>query len=499
MGRLISVITVGMCVSEAAEVSLTILDRATGQPAPARVHLKDSEGKPQRADKLPFWRDHFVCDGQVDLKLSPGTYRYEIERGPEFSAVTNSFALLDMGTNLTVTLDRLANLASEGWWSGDLHVHRVPEDVELLMRADDLHFAQVITWWNKQNRWTNQPVPAKPIVHFDRNRFYHVMAGEDERDGGALLYFNLPAPFDITRGERFHPHSLVFARAIRKQPGVWIDIEKPFWWDFPAWIAAGIGDSVGLANNHMQRAGMLDNEAWGKPRDRQRFSGLHGNGLWTQEIYYHLLNCGIRLPPSAGSASGVLQNPVGYDRVYVHVDGEPAWEKWWNGLRAGRVFVSNGPLVRCQANGQLPGEIFTLKEREPLGVEVTIALSSRDPVSNVEIVQNGVVTHRVSISADGRPHSLGKLTLAEPGWFLVRAIANEPRTFRFASTGAYYVERQGGMRRISKTSARFFLDWVHERMEKLQAPTASQREELLQEWRKAEAFWREKLANANAD
>ena len=28
-------------------------------------------------------------------------------------------------------------------------------------------------------------------------------------------------------------------------------------------------------------------------------------------IYYHLLNCGLRVPPSAGSASGVLPNPVG--------------------------------------------------------------------------------------------------------------------------------------------------------------------------------------------
>src|SRR5439155_9501505 len=55
-------------------------------------------------------------------------------------------------------------------------------------------------------------------------------------------------------------------------------------------------------------------------------------------------DCGLRLPPSAGSASGVLPNPVGYDRVYVHLDGELSYERWWEALRAGRVFVSNGPL-----------------------------------------------------------------------------------------------------------------------------------------------------------
>jgi hypothetical protein len=66
----------------------------------------------------------------------------------------------------------------------------------------------------------------------------------------------------------------------------------------------------------------------------------------------------LRLPPSAGSASGVLPNPVGYDRVYVQLDGELSYEKWWDGLKLGRVFVSNGPLLRCRANGQWPGHIF---------------------------------------------------------------------------------------------------------------------------------------------
>ncbi|HAK94366.1 MAG TPA: hypothetical protein DCM87_05035 [Planctomycetes bacterium] len=53
-------------------------------------------------------------------------------------------------------------------------------------------------------------------------------------------------------------------------------------------------------------------------------------------------------PPSAGSASGVLPNPVGYNRVYVHVDGELTYAKWWEGLQAGRAFVTNGPLLRVR-------------------------------------------------------------------------------------------------------------------------------------------------------
>ena len=36
-----------------------------GKPVPARVHLLDPAGKVVRAEKLPFWHDHFVCGGEV--------------------------------------------------------------------------------------------------------------------------------------------------------------------------------------------------------------------------------------------------------------------------------------------------------------------------------------------------------------------------------------------------------------------------------------------------
>ncbi len=110
-----------------------------------------------------------------------------------------------------------------------------------------------------------------------------------------------------------------FFHEARRHPGAWIDIEKPFWWDVPIWLASGRIDSIDLANNHMSRSQMYESEASGKPRDSKRFPPPKGNGYWSQEIYYHILDCGLRIPPSAGSASGVIPNPVGYNRVYVHV------------------------------------------------------------------------------------------------------------------------------------------------------------------------------------
>jgi hypothetical protein len=482
-----------------APVVITIIEKATGKPMPGRIHLRDSVGRPQQSPKLPFWHDHFVCGGEAQLDLPAGDYTINVERGPEFSVHEGMFSVKSSdATHLTIALERLVDLAADGWWSGDLHVHRPPADAELLMSAEDLHVAEFITWWNKQNLWSSG-LPKDPLRQFDGNRFCHVLAGEDEREGGALLYFNLKQPLEITTATRFFPCSLVYAAEARKQPGAWIDIEKPFWWDFPLWLASGLCDSVGLANNHMQRSGMLDNEAWGKPRDRERFPSPRGNGLWTQEIYYRALDCGLRLPPSAGSASGVLPNPVGYDRIYVHAEPELTYEKWFEGLRFGRVFVSNGPLIRCRANGKWPGDIFTAAEGQPLEIEIDAIVDGRDPVPALEIVRDGHVVRSIPPGANGQRTALGKISFTSSGWFLVRAISSEPNTFRFASTGPFFAEVGANKRRISKAAAQFFLDWVKDGMDRLPVNDGDQMEAVREFHRTAEKFWRGKLAQANAD
>jgi len=482
-----------------AELRFTVVDFDTGKPLPCRVHMKDPAGKAARPTGLPFWYDHFVCPGTAKLELAAGNYSYEIDRGPEYLVTTGMLAVAESGApTVTNRLRRLVNLSKEGWWSGELHVHRAIADTELLMQAEDLHVAPVITWWNNRNLWTDRALPANPLVRFDVDRFYHVMGGEDERGGGALLFFNLSRPLEITGAAREYPSPMKFLAEARQQTGMWVDIEKPFWYDTPVWLANGKVDSIGIAHNHMHRGGVLPNEAWGRPRDKQRFPDPQGNGFWTQEIYYHILNCGLRLPPSAGSASGVLPNPVGYDRVYVHLDGGLSYEKWWEGLKAGRVFVSNGPLLRCRANGEWPGHIFRAQAGQALEINVAATLESRDPISSIQIIQNGRVARTVPHAEWKRTGSLGMIKFEESGWFLVRAIADVPGTFRFASTGPFYVEI-GPAPRISKASAQFFHDWVRERMKQIKLDDPRQQEEVIQHHRAAEKFWHEKVAAANAD
>ncbi|GEM_PF-272845 len=472
----------------ATDLSITTRN-SYGESIPARIHLTSPDGTAVLATKenVPSFQNHVSSPGTATFDVRAGRYTVTVERGPEWSSESQSIEMGDdvQATNIIVRLNRIAHMAAEGWWSGETHIHRPIEQVELLMEAEDLHFGQVLTWWNRNNPWLTNLLPSPINIQFDGNRFAHLIGGEDERAGGALLFFNLNESIDVTAGEQHYPSSLVYAKQV-KEAGGWIDIEKPFWWDVPMWIAHGIGDSIGIANNHLYRHGMLPNEAWGRPRDVKRLPPPQGNGWWTQEIYHHLLNCGIRIPPSAGSASGVLPNPVGYNRAYVQFDGEPSMEKWFAGMKAGRVFVSNGPLLRVTANGQLPGHVFQSNENS-MFIELRGQLDGNDPIDRVEVVHNGEVL------PDPFP---GWIHFQESGWFLVRAITSKTNTLRFASTAPFYVEL--GDDKIApqqRESARFFVDWCEERMTTLgnnNALSAVQKEEVLKPWRDAIAFWQAK-------
>jgi hypothetical protein len=482
------------------ELRINVVDADTREPIACRMHLKNAKGVAQKAARMPFWNDHFVFPGNLKLKLPRGDYSFELERGPEYLDRKGHFTINDYADDeQVIDLKRAVNMADEGWWSGDLHIHRTEKDIRLLMQAEDLHVAPLITWWNDKNPWQGKPLPTEPVVRFDENRIYDLLGGEDERGGGALLFFNLAAPLEIAGATREFPPSTKFLLAARQQGRAWIDIEKPFWWDVPIWLASGKVDSIGLANNHMHRDGMLTNEAWGKPRDRGRFRDPHGNGQWSEEIYYHVLNSGLRIPPSAGSASGVLPNPVGYNRVYVWVDKKDfSYEAWWEAFKMGRVVVTNGPLIRPLANNRLPGHVFTAATGEEMDVEITLNLATRDPISYLDIVKDGRVVQSVRLDEVAKTGHLPPVHFTESGWVLVRAVTDVDKTYRFASTAPWYVE-VGERPRISKGSAQFFLDWMNEYTAKLKFEDPDERRETLRFHNAARRFWEQRVADANAD
>src|SRR4029453_5921409 len=103
----------------------------------------------------------------------------------------------------------------------------------------------------------------------------------------------------------------------------YVDAEKIVWRDGAALVALGLVDFVGIVHNHFNRQdGELKTNRGGMiPKFRPEFDTVAGMSLWSMEVYYHLLNCGFRLPVSAGSASGGKGSPLGPNRVSLKVAG----------------------------------------------------------------------------------------------------------------------------------------------------------------------------------
>lgn len=451
------------------ELVVEVVDAATGEPVAARMHLKNSRGRPvrMRVVGLNQYADHFYIDGKITLGLRVGQYTFDLEAGPEYRTQNGHFEIERHADDAErIEMHRFADLAKEGWWAGDLDTARRAEDLPLAMRSESLSYVP-----NRDDR------------------------GENALAAG-LLAFGLSKPLDVENKTSLE----VLRRA--KQLGGHVVARTPYAWDLPVWLASGELDAIELVHHHALRDAVVDNENDGRPRDKTFFPGRNGNGRWSEAIYYHVLDCGLRIPPAAGSGSGTNDSPLGTNRVYVHCGDEFSPARWWEGLEDGRVFVTNGPLLRPTVEGQPPGYVFHLVGDGPLELEIGLELATRVPVEYLQIIKDGSVEREVRL--DKFAESGGKLPPVEfhdSGWFLVRAVTNNVKNYQFASSGPYYVER-GGKPRVSRASVRFFLDWIaaaEVRIRGLRDVDAPLREKLLAEQASAREFFEDLLASATVD
>jgi len=495
LALLLSLFAATALAAKKGEVEFRVIDSKTSEPIAVRMHLKDQKGKVVKPPKSVFWHDHFVFEGSIKLELSPGTYSFEMERGPEYKIRTGYFTIEDDANDVKeLTMERFLDMTEDGWYSGDLSLQRSPSEVELLMKAEDLHMVPLITWSGKLTPKSSEAAPIK----FDKKRFYQLLAGRDDRDASGLLFFGLAAPLDLSKSTKEFPSSLDLLKQT-KEAGGNVVADRMSCWDLPALVASGQLDAVLLASADVLRDGAPQKDAPGRPRETARYPNPHGPGRWSQDIYYQLLNCGLRVPPAAGSGSGYAPNPAGYNRVYVHCEGEATWEKLWQGLKAGKVVVTNGPVMQPRVNGHVPGHVFEAGQGESLELSISLNLSTREKIEYLEVIQNGKVVHEVRLDKWAQANGmLPPVKFSESGWMLVRAVTDNGKTYRYATSGPFYVQI-GYEPRISKKAAQFFYDWTFERAKQLKLEDAAQREEVLGYHRAARDFWKARLDKANAE
>jgi len=446
---------------------------------PTGAIIDPRSASPGLAKDSPYWR-HFTIDGTATLELPPGRYTIITEKGLEFERIES---IVDVTADQSIRVEpkRWVDMASKGWWSADFHVHRPLDQAKLLLEAEGLNLGIFFTMWNDNNPWQDKQPPADPTMRVDAQHVGTLMNAEDERGGGAWMMHNLKRPLALGSAKYWYPQGRVFVEQAKAQ-GAWFDCEKPIWWEVPVMAAIEQIDSMGVVHNHYNQYGMVEDEAWGRPRDQRIYPGKQGFSNYSQSLYHRFLNLGFRFPASAGSASGVLPGPPGYSRIYVYSPEGFSVESFYRGLKAGRNFVTNGPVLTFTVNGKTVGDAVEVQPGRPLNVRAQA--QSREPIELVEVIANG----RIVASAAGQQLEC-EIKPQNYTWLAARCILKTAITVRLAHTSPIFLTNENE-RWDAAEDRSYFRKWIDDLIANTEADlkrfdTVEQKDEVLAIYRTA--------------
>ena len=230
----------------------------------------------------------------------------------------------------------------------------------------------------------------------------------------------------------------------------------------------------------------------------------YANTEGSTKLYYHLLNSGFRLAPAAGTDTfnNIRRHKVvGGDRVYVYAPGPLDYEAWVAGLKAGRSFVTNGPLLFFRVNGQMPGS--ELNFSAPEAVEVSVEAYSQVPMDRLEIILNGKPVY--SAPLEGNQNQLrykGQVFLEGTSWVAARItggahklVVNNPTLFAHSAPVYCDIEKKP---LADPASLRYLLKWIRDLRHRLLTQGLfehpGQELQVLEEFQQAEDVYLRKLS-----
>ena len=417
-----------------------------------------------------------------EVNLPPGTYTLTGERGKEYLPTTKSIEVGSGTQEIQLRLKRWIDMASLGWYSGDTHVHRTPEELSNVMLAEDLNVAFPLTYWvwdaykvpplGEKDLHLEDPVGAVEIdpthVFYPLNTEYEITrVGGKPHVLGAFFVLNHKTPFAMGG-----PPVAPIAEKAHREGGL-LELDKHNWpWSMMLVPVMGV-DLYELTNNHLWRTEFLFSD-FGEPAPEYMNVETTAEGFtergWMDfgfQNYYALLNCGFRLRPTAGTASGVHPVPLGFGRVYVHLTDGFSYDRWVDGLNAGRSFVTTGPMLFVELDGKDPGHRFEETSGQATSHNLSGQVVSESPVSSIEIVRNGEVIQKIEpVNASGssgeyRNAFEEEIRAEESCWLAVRCFERIPGgRFRFAHTGPFYFEAADKPLRPRKREVRFLVDRI---------------------------------------
>ncbi len=433
----------GLEVPAAATVHVQVVDDATGQTVAARAYLWRGREPLLPGGFSSYDRGderHFLVPGDFELDLEPGKYRLRIERGLEYVPAELELDVPRSGA-VPVRLHRWIGMNGDGCYSADMHVHRDPAEIPLILRAEDLNFVPTITthvWSNDVSQpWKGSsefPVTVEP------GRLFTANGQEVERIQGGpgaviLLAKGLPLPFT---GYELYPPTVTYTRKAHEMGG-FVEGDKPFWVDTFVNAALGEIDFIELNCNHfLPRLVDTDLAPWSHWPIEFGYRGNRGFALWMMDLYYRILNSGIQLPLSAGSASGVKATPVGYDRVYVRLGrDEFDYPGFMHALKRGRSFSTNGPILELEVGGRYgPGDRIDIRGGEEFRFRARAR--SRGELETLQLIVNGEVVAQRAGQGSRELALEETVRFDRSSWAAVRAFERSGRSEVFAHTSPLY-------------------------------------------------------------
>ena len=426
-------------------VHVTVLDDATGRPVPCRVHFSSAAGVPYQphghhnhvaqnlgswhydvgGDTRLGWRSYAYIDGNCQGWLPRGDVVVDVARGFEYEPLRQTVRVEPGQRELTLRIRRAADMAAQGWWSGDSHVHFLSTPgAQLEQRGEDLRVVNLL-----QAQWgalfTNtEDFSGRPGV-IDGGG-YVTYVGQENRQhvlGHALLWglrepvmpWSSDGPDEAELGGALDATLSDWADRTHAQGGTVVAAHFPNPNGEPAvLVATGRADAVEML--------VQSDDAMAE--------------------YYRYLNSGYRLPLVGGTDKMSSAVPVGLYRTYARLDEEFSYEAWCRAVRAGRTFLSGGPLLALSVDGREPGDTVALSG--PGTVSVRAQASGVFPLRCLEVVRNGEVVMRAEANGGRQAEVSGELRVDGNSWVACRAFGvdyhlDEWRRPVFAHTSPVYV------------------------------------------------------------
>jgi hypothetical protein len=473
------------------QLSITILD-PSGKPTSARVSVTGEDGKAYAPDNAwmhaednfvrsesAFESHYFHSPGKAELTVPEGRIQVEVTKGFEYH-VARENVICSPRAQLVILLKPLQIPKEEHshWASADLHVHmnyggayrNTPKDLVAQQTAENLFLVENLVV-NKEQRipditsFRTTPDPASTPNHL-------LLHGQEFHTSywGHLSLLNLThnfllpdyASYGNTAAASLFPTNAVVADLVHQQQGL-VGYAHPF--DIEEDPAT---DPTLTHGEPLDEALELPVDAALGKVDYVEVMGFSDHRM-TASVWYRLLNCGFRLPAGAGSDTmanyASLRGPVGLTRVYASVpDTAVGTAPWFDSLKQGRTFVTNGPLLGFTLGGKAVGEELKLPAGENK-VMFTSSLRSFVPVDHFEVICNGRVLRDLKTDSDRQTADVkGTIAISQTGWCVLRASSDQPEhpvldDYVYATTSPIYVSVEGSVARPADDAA-FFITWI---------------------------------------